>query len=75
MTEGETLKKFREVSNISQEHLAKELGVTDVYISFIERGKRKPSIELARKIKRLTGIDFGCPCCGREVDKWVNTKL
>ena len=38
------LKKFRTLSNLSQEKLAQECGLDRSYISLLERGLRQPSL-------------------------------
>ena len=43
-TFGQVLRKVREDSGISQEHLASECGLDRTYISLIERGKRNPTL-------------------------------
>lgn len=44
------LKKFREKANYTQEKFAQKLDVTNDYISMIERGRRTPSMKLAKMI-------------------------
>ena len=39
------LKRNREKQGLSQNKLAKRLGVTQTFISEIERGRKKPSLE------------------------------
>lgn len=50
---------FRAEQRITQEQLAKEIGVTRATIMAIERGNYNPSLELAFRIARYfkTGID------------------
>jgi len=40
----------------SKRALAKELGVSESYISFISAGKRQPSLALALRIESITGV-------------------
>lgn len=40
----------------TQDWLAEQLGVTSSYVSFLLAGKRTPSLDVAIKIERLTGI-------------------
>ncbi len=44
-TFGQVLRKVREDSGISQEHLASECGLDRTYISLIERGQRNPTLK------------------------------
>jgi len=50
------LKVYRAMHNLTQEELAKKLGVTRQTIIAIERGKYDPSLELAFKIARFFGV-------------------
>ncbi len=47
------IKELREKRGISQEELAKKLGVTRQTIISIEKGKYDPSLRLAFKISRF----------------------
>ena len=47
------LKVWRAKKDITQEYLAKEMGVTRQTINAIERGKYDPSIQLAFKLARF----------------------
>jgi DNA-binding XRE family transcriptional regulator len=40
------LKSWREAANITQTELGKEFRVTQAHISAIEKGQKKPSVEL-----------------------------
>lgn len=50
------LRAFRGLKDWNQEQLGAELGVEKGWISRIESGDGSPSLELAAKIERLTGI-------------------
>jgi putative transcriptional regulator len=45
-----SLKQLRKTRNIKQVDLAESLGVTNDYLSLIERGARTPGFKLAKKI-------------------------
>ncbi|WP_432719121.1 helix-turn-helix transcriptional regulator [Pectinatus frisingensis] len=47
------LKIVREKQCFTKRDLANAVGVTERYISFIEQGKRTPSLEIAGKIARV----------------------
>lgn len=47
------LQKLRKEKNLTQQEVAKELGVATVFYGMIERGERNPTLELARKIAIL----------------------
>ncbi len=44
------IRDARKKRGISQKRLAKTLGVTNVYLSYIENGKDKPSFRLMEKM-------------------------
>jgi len=50
------LKVYRAMYNLTQEELAKKLGVSRQTIIAIEKGKYDPSLRLAFKISRLFGV-------------------
>lgn len=50
------LKVYRAMYNLTQEELAKKVGVTRQTIIAIEKGKYDPSLELAFKIARFFGV-------------------
>lgn len=43
---------------MKQSELAEKLGIDRTYLNGILRGKRRPGIELARKINKIIGKDF-----------------
>lgn len=47
------IKSLRTARNLTQEELARELGVTRVTVNYLERGAYLPSLELALKIARF----------------------
>ncbi|MBO8161649.1 MAG: helix-turn-helix transcriptional regulator [Thermosipho sp. (in: Bacteria)] len=50
------LKFFRSKFNLTQEELAKKVGVSRQTINYIENGKYNPSVVLALKLAKV----FGC---------------
>jgi len=46
------MKKYREKNDITQEQLAKKVGVARQTILFMEKGKYNPSLRLAHQIAR-----------------------
>ncbi len=50
------LRELREAKGLTQEELAKALGVTRQTIIAIEKGKYDPSLRLAFKIARFFGV-------------------
>lgn len=53
------IKKLREECGITQAELAKAVFVTDNMISMIEKGVRKPSMDLLDRIAEYFGYDDG----------------
>ena len=43
---------------MKQEELAKKIGISRTYLNGILRGKRTPSIELAKRISKVADKDF-----------------
>ena len=52
------LKVFRAMRDLTQEALAKEIGVTRQTVIAIEKGKYNPSLELAFKIARYFDVSI-----------------
>lgn len=48
-----TLQDFRKEKNLTQEEVAKLLGITKEYLSMLERGYRNPSDKLKKKMAEL----------------------
>lgn len=51
-----TLKNARREKNITQEQLAKAVGVSRSTISMIEMGENEPSLNLAKKIASVLNL-------------------
>ncbi|WP_373892793.1 helix-turn-helix domain-containing protein [Virgibacillus sp. CBA3643] len=50
---GATIKRFRKNANLSQKEMAKQLDVTQSYLSMIENNERVPSDDLSDRINQL----------------------
>ncbi|MCF6097269.1 helix-turn-helix transcriptional regulator [Thermovorax subterraneus] len=50
------IKVFRAMHDMTQEDLAKKLGITRQTVIALEKGKYYPSLELAFKIARVFGV-------------------
>lgn len=55
---GKRLAELRASKDITQEKFAFELDVDRTYISYIERGKRNPSLYMLWKIAKALGVSF-----------------
>jgi len=51
-TLGKKIQSLRKELGLSQEELAHELGISRVYMGFIEQGRESPSLKLLMKIAR-----------------------
>ena len=43
---------------MTQQEVAEAVGLTDVAISYIESGTRRPSVETAKRIAKVLNIDW-----------------
>lgn len=55
---GKKLAEVRTEKGITQEKLAFEIGVDRTYISYIERGKRNPSLYLMWRLAQLLQVSL-----------------
>jgi DNA-binding XRE family transcriptional regulator len=46
------IKKFRHEVEMTQEDLAEKVGVSRVYIGYVEQGRNTPSLEILEKIAK-----------------------
>lgn len=53
---ADSLKSLRQARGLSQENLSSIAGLDRTYISMLERGKRKPSLETIEKIATALGM-------------------
>jgi putative transcriptional regulator len=51
-TLGKKVQKLRKEHGLTQEELAHQLGISRVYMGFIEQGRESPSLKLLMKISR-----------------------
>lgn len=58
MNLSQILKVEREKIKMSQERLGEIVGATQVYISQLERGVKKPSLDMAIKLSNALGISL-----------------
>lgn len=54
MNYGEALRNWRETNGLTQAESAARFGVHPQYVSDIERGKRRPGLRVAMRIRRET---------------------
>jgi DNA-binding XRE family transcriptional regulator len=53
---GKKVQKLRKQKGFTQEDLAHELGISRVYMGYIEQGRESPSLKLLMKIARKFGV-------------------
>lgn len=53
---GKKVQKLRKIMNVSQEEFANTLGISRVYMGFIEQGRFSPSLKLLMKMARKFGV-------------------
>ncbi|WP_017726732.1 helix-turn-helix transcriptional regulator [Halalkalibacterium ligniniphilum] len=55
---GSILEEKRKELNLTQEEMAKQLGVTRQYYNAIENNKKQPSVDLAKQLGAIVGIEW-----------------
>jgi transcriptional regulator with XRE-family HTH domain len=53
---GETIRKYRERANLTQERLAEKADLHPVYIGEVERGEEAPSIAALLRISKVLKV-------------------
>lgn len=53
---GERLKQLRKQRSISQQELSRISNVSNGFISELETGKKRPSLETAEKLSKALGV-------------------
>ena len=66
MSLGDRIREKRHVLKITQQDLAKVLGITPQHISLIEQGKAAPSISLLPRLAEELGVTTDYLLSGRE---------
>ncbi len=53
------IKKYRHEAGLTQEDLAEKIGVSRVYVGYVEQGRNTPSLEVLEKIAKSFKVDVG----------------
>ena len=53
---GKKIQKLRKRTDFTQEELADKLGISRVYMGYIEQGRESPSLRLLMKIARKLNV-------------------
>jgi transcriptional regulator with XRE-family HTH domain len=56
-TLGQVLKQRRAALALSQRQAARRLGIRASHVGYLEKGRRRPSLALLRRIARVFGLD------------------
>lgn len=56
---GARIKEFRIAQNLTQERLAKMIGISSVYLSGIENGQRNPTLDVLVKLSEGLDVPLG----------------
>lgn len=52
------IKKYRSERGLTQEELAEKVGVSRVYIGYVEQGRNTPSLEILEKITKALKVNL-----------------
>lgn len=55
-TLGRKIQRLRGVRGITQEELAEMVGISRVYMGYIEQGRESPSLKLLMKLSKKLGV-------------------
>jgi len=55
---GSRIQKYRLRRGLSQEDVAFKVGISRVYMGYIEQGRNVPSLEILQKIARVIGVNL-----------------
>ncbi len=53
---GRKIQKLRKAQKITQEELAEIVGISRVYMGYIEQGRESPSLKLLMKLSKKMGV-------------------
>lgn len=62
-----TLRDLREKNNLTQEEVARKLGISVSYYSLLENGKRRISLDIARGISQVLRCSLDDVFCAYKV--------
>lgn len=71
---GKQLQKYRELAGYSQEDLAEKIDCSSIFISYIERGQKAPSVNTFIKLVNTLNISADI-LLGKEVKNYTSEKL
>lgn len=56
---GKRIRKLRKEQELTQEKLAEMVNITEHHLCYVENGKRRPSLPLARKLAKVLKTNLG----------------
>lgn len=71
---GKQLQRYRERAGYSQEALAEQIECSTIFISYIERGEKSPSLDTLLKLANALDISIYI-LFGRELKHYISEKL
>ncbi len=71
---GKQLQRYREQAGYSQETLAEQIECSTIFISYIERGEKSPSLDTLLKLANALNISVDL-LFGRELKHYTSEKL
>ena len=71
---GKQLQRYRERAGYSQETLAEEIGCSTIFISYIERGEKSPSLDTLVKLTNALNVSMDI-LFGRELTHYTTERL
>lgn len=71
---GKQLQKYRELAGYSQEDLAEKIDCSSIFISYIERGQKSPSLNTLIKLANTLNISVDI-LLGKEMANYTSEKL
>lgn len=71
---GKQLQHYRERAGYSQESLAEQIGCSTIFISYIERGEKSPSLDTLVKLANSLNISVDI-LFGKELKHYTTEKL
>lgn len=74
---GQRLQDSRKAQNMTQEVLAEKVGITVVYLSKIENGRVRPTLELLDSLCATLGLDLSTLLSGVQIqeDSYANERV
>ncbi len=71
---GKQLQKYRELAGYSQEDLAEKIDCSSIFISYIERGVKSPSLDTLVRLSNVLNVSADV-LLGKEMSSYTSEKL